>query len=96
MLETRLDLSEPFVRQWRRETSRAWYFLFHALARLQIIDMLLDVNNMQHKPQYIMASEVPLVLYDCQFDGVDWMIDSGMFLLGIARTCMRCAALLLH
>jgi tRNA pseudouridine38/39 synthase len=45
---------------------------------MQVIDELLDVHRTQNKPQFLMASEVPLVLYDCNFDGVDWVVDAGM------------------
>lgn len=43
---------------------------------LQIIDHLLDVQAYT-KPQYHMASEVPLVLFDCEFLGVDWIYEPG-------------------
>ncbi|EGD75420.1 hypothetical protein PTSG_06496 [Salpingoeca rosetta] len=33
---------------------------------------LLNIDECTHKPQYVMASELPLVLYDCKFDGIDW------------------------
>ena len=32
---------------------------------LQIVSSLLDVEGMPRKPQYHIASDVPLVLYDC-------------------------------
>ncbi|CAH1225077.1 PUS3 [Branchiostoma lanceolatum] len=40
-----------------------------------IVDDLLDVDRHPRKPQYHMASELPLVLYDSTFDGVDWIYE---------------------
>ncbi|XP_030064881.1 tRNA pseudouridine(38/39) synthase isoform X1 [Microcaecilia unicolor] len=37
-----------------------------------IIDQLLDVEKNPQKPQYSMAVEFPLVLYNCEFEGVEW------------------------
>ncbi|KAL9317712.1 hypothetical protein ACSQ67_014229 [Phaseolus vulgaris] len=38
-----------------------------------VIDMLLDTTRIVRKPQYIMASEVPLVLQCCEFDDIKFM-----------------------
>eukprot|EP00064_Thunnus_orientalis_P001540 superscaffoldBa00000106_g1543 len=38
----------------------------------EIINQLLDVQNNPRKPQYSMAVDYPLVLYDCNFEGVSW------------------------
>lgn len=38
----------------------------------EVVSRLLDVKANPCKPQYAMASEIPLVLYDCQFEGLDW------------------------
>ncbi|XP_051926812.1 tRNA pseudouridine(38/39) synthase isoform X2 [Hippocampus zosterae] len=38
----------------------------------EIIQSLLDVHNNPRKPQYSMAVDYPLVLYDCRFDGLSW------------------------
>ncbi|XP_061611610.1 tRNA pseudouridine(38/39) synthase [Phyllopteryx taeniolatus] len=38
----------------------------------EIIHSLLDVHKNPRKPQYSMAVDYPLVLYDCQFDGLSW------------------------
>jgi len=43
----------------------------------QIVADLLDVDKHPCKPQYTMASELPLVLFDCQFEEVNWMYDVG-------------------
>ena len=41
-----------------------------------MIDELLNVERNPRRPQYVMASELPLNLFDCQFDDeVDWRYD---------------------
>ena len=35
-----------------------------------IIDRLLDIEEVQEKPNYIMASDKPLILSDCYFEGI--------------------------
>ncbi|XP_072229436.1 tRNA pseudouridine(38/39) synthase [Leuresthes tenuis] len=37
-----------------------------------VIDQLLDVEKNPRKPQYSMAVDYPLVLYDCYFEGLSW------------------------
>ncbi|XP_077998522.1 tRNA pseudouridine(38/39) synthase-like [Glandiceps talaboti] len=39
----------------------------------EIIDDLLDIDNHPCKPQYSMAAEFPLVLYDTHFQGINWI-----------------------
>ncbi|XP_052553171.1 tRNA pseudouridine(38/39) synthase isoform X2 [Tympanuchus pallidicinctus] len=41
----------------------------------EIIDELLDVEKNPRKPQYSMAVEFPLVLYDCEFENIQWHYD---------------------
>ncbi|NXY81778.1 PUS3 synthase, partial [Alcedo cyanopectus] len=41
----------------------------------EIIDELLDVEKNARKPQYSMAVEFPLVLYDCEFQNLRWFYD---------------------
>ncbi|KAM9837566.1 tRNA pseudouridine(38/39) synthase isoform 2-T2 [Aulostomus maculatus] len=41
----------------------------------EIINQLLDVQKNPRKPQYSMAVDYPLVLYECQFDGLSWKQD---------------------
>ncbi|XP_075740321.1 tRNA pseudouridine(38/39) synthase-like isoform X1 [Rhipicephalus microplus] len=43
----------------------------------QVISELLDVAKNPCKPQYAIASELPLVLYDCQFEGLEWQQSSA-------------------
>lgn len=42
------------------------------LEKPEIIEWLLDVSSCPQRPQYNMALEFPLVLYDCVFEGVSW------------------------
>nr|GMD50137.1 tRNA pseudouridine(38/39) synthase isoform X1 [Ipomoea batatas] len=41
-----------------------------------VIDLLLDIERMPRKPQYIMAPEIPLVLQCCEFEGVRFFCSS--------------------
>ncbi|KAM3592151.1 uncharacterized protein V6R79_013818 [Siganus canaliculatus] len=38
----------------------------------EIINQLMDIENNPRKPQYSMAVDYPLVLYDCSFEGLSW------------------------
>ncbi|XP_076826640.1 tRNA pseudouridine(38/39) synthase [Brachyhypopomus gauderio] len=38
----------------------------------EVIDQLLDIENNPRKPQYSMAVDYPLVLYECHFEGLCW------------------------
>lgn len=38
----------------------------------EIVRDLLDIERYPAKPEYAMAHDVPLVLYDCLFDDLDW------------------------
>ncbi|KAL4660508.1 tRNA pseudouridine(38/39) synthase [Arapaima gigas] len=42
------------------------------LEKPDVIDQLLDVEKHPRKPQYSMAVDYPLVLYDCHFEGLNW------------------------
>lgn len=37
-----------------------------------VITDLLDIEKNPQRPQYSMATEIPLNLFDCQFDGLEW------------------------
>ncbi|XP_019451377.1 PREDICTED: tRNA pseudouridine(38/39) synthase-like isoform X2 [Lupinus angustifolius] len=53
-----------------------------------VIDMLLDTNRIPRKPQYIMASEVPLVLQSCEFEDIKFMCSPGEALrVHLANEC---------
>nr|XP_023012293.1 tRNA pseudouridine(38/39) synthase [Leptinotarsa decemlineata] len=40
-----------------------------------VIDELLNVEKNPRKPEYSMASEIPLNLYFCEYDGLNWQYD---------------------
>lgn len=39
----------------------------------EIVKSLLDVDQVSARPEYPMASDLPLMLYDCEFEGIDWI-----------------------
>ncbi|KMQ90739.1 trna pseudouridine synthase 3 [Lasius niger] len=43
----------------------------------EIILKLLDIETCPQKPQYNMAHEVPLNLWYCDYEGVEWFIDKN-------------------
>eukprot|EP01121_Diplochlamys_sp_Union-15-3_P000091 TRINITY_DN1007_c0_g1_i1.p1 TRINITY_DN1007_c0_g1~~TRINITY_DN1007_c0_g1_i1.p1 ORF type:complete len:143 (-),score=21.02 TRINITY_DN1007_c0_g1_i1:124-552(-) len=45
------------------------------LEKPSIISELLDLKKYHHKPTYLMASEIPLVLYECDFDDLEFIYD---------------------
>ncbi|CAI8040965.1 tRNA pseudouridine(38/39) synthase [Geodia barretti] len=48
------------------------FLIGHGLEKPEIIDHMLDIEKCPSKPQYGMASELPLVLYDSVYEGVEW------------------------
>ncbi|KAI8578091.1 hypothetical protein K450DRAFT_248976 [Umbelopsis ramanniana AG] len=51
----------------------------------EVVRDLLDVQKIPSRPEYIMASDLPLVLYDCEFKGLDWQYASdGHTTAGVA------------
>ncbi|XP_072834988.2 tRNA pseudouridine(38/39) synthase [Pogona vitticeps] len=51
------------------------FLIGQRLEKPGIIDELLDIENNPRKPQYSMAVEFPLVLYDCEFENIQWIYD---------------------
>ncbi|KAM8795506.1 tRNA pseudouridine(38/39) synthase [Eudromia elegans] len=51
----------------------------------EIIDELLDVEKNPRKPQYSMAVEFPLVLYECHFEDVPWQYDGAAHAFTVAH-----------
>lgn len=43
------------------------------LEQPEVIDELFDVTRYPKKPQYSMVSEIPLILFDCAFQKINWM-----------------------
>ncbi|GFY51783.1 hypothetical protein TNIN_16801 [Trichonephila inaurata madagascariensis] len=50
-----------------------------------VIEQLLDVENYPRKPQYDIASEIPLVLFDCSYEDVDWVYNEESLKFVIKR-----------
>nr|XP_028563226.1 tRNA pseudouridine(38/39) synthase [Podarcis muralis]XP_028563227.1 tRNA pseudouridine(38/39) synthase [Podarcis muralis] len=84
------ELHNPFQMYLFEVTGQA--FLYHQvrcmmailfligqrMEKPEIIDVLLDVENNPRKPQYSMAVEFPLVLYDCEFENIQWIYDRNV------------------
>ncbi|NXE30348.1 PUS3 synthase, partial [Ardeotis kori] len=51
------------------------FLIGQRMEKPEIIDELLDVEKNPRKPQYSMAVEFPLVLYDCEFENLGWLYD---------------------
>nr|XP_056716350.1 tRNA pseudouridine(38/39) synthase [Euleptes europaea] len=51
------------------------FLIGQRMEKPEIIDELLDIENNPRKPQYSMAVEFPLVLYDCKFENIHWIYD---------------------
>jgi len=50
-------------------------YIGHGLEKPDIIDYLLDIERCPRKPQYNMASEYPLVLFDCTYNNINWIYE---------------------
>ena len=48
------------------------------LENTEVIDWMLDVKQCPRRPQYNMASETPLVLYDCVYEKLSWQHKPGI------------------
>ncbi|KAF7242222.1 tRNA pseudouridine(38/39) synthase [Varanus komodoensis] len=51
------------------------FLIGQRMEKPEIIDELLDIEKNPRKPQYSMAVEFPLVLYDCEFENIQWIYD---------------------
>ena len=54
-------------------------FLFNFSKKKKIVRDLLDLNKYPNRPAFQMASEIPLVLYDCAFEDVVFNYEQGFF-----------------
>ena len=67
-----------------------------------VIDELLDVVKNPRRPQYVMASELPLNLFDCQFscggdgDDIDWNYDEESLAFVVRRFQVHAVSILLQ
>jgi len=70
-------ISKAFLWHQIRCIMAVLYLVGKSLEEPDIIDQLFDVVNHPCKPQYTMASELPLNLYDCVYTDVTWKYDQG-------------------
>ena len=52
---------------------------------INLIKNLLDIEKYPCTPNYQIASELPLVLFDCQFNNIDWIYDQSSLRLTICH-----------
>ncbi|XP_043217807.1 tRNA pseudouridine(38/39) synthase-like [Amphibalanus amphitrite] len=64
------------------------FLVGEGLEEPSVIDQLLDVETNPRKPQYNMASELPLNLFDVEYDSVRWHCDP-VVLRAVAETLQR-------
>lgn len=57
------------------------------LERPDIVDELFNVEKNPCKPQYTMASELPLNLFDCSYDDIVWNYDTGQLITIFISSC---------
>jgi tRNA pseudouridine38/39 synthase len=55
------------------------FLIGQRLEKPEVIDDLLDVQRNPQKPNYPMASEIPLVLWKCDYANLDWIHSSGIY-----------------
>eukprot|EP00111_Clytia_hemisphaerica_P002782 TCONS_00007824-protein len=51
----------------------------------QVIDFLLDIEKCPKRPQYGIASEIPLILYDCTYENINWVYEKDFNDFNIQR-----------
>jgi tRNA pseudouridine38/39 synthase len=62
------------------------------LEKPEVVQQLLDVGANPCKPQYNMAAEEPLLLYDCEFEGLEWQRSAASIqrnLLGLSAMVQK-------
>ncbi|XP_007431105.1 tRNA pseudouridine(38/39) synthase [Python bivittatus] len=61
------------------------FLIGQRMEKPQIIDELFDIETNPRKPQYSMAVEFPLVLYDCEFENIQWIYDHQVQEFNVTR-----------
>lgn len=51
------------------------FLIGQGMEKPEVIDELLNTEKNPQKPQYSMAVEFPLILYDCKFENMKWIYD---------------------
>ena len=55
------------------------FLVGNGLEKPDIIKHMLGIELCPCKPQYGMAPPEPLILYDCQFDTLQWQVDEEAY-----------------
>ena len=55
------------------------FLIGNGLEQPSLIDHMLDMERCPRKPQYGMAAAEPLILYDCEFEGLEWECDQRSY-----------------
>ena len=53
------------------------FLIGQKLEEPEIVQDLLNISKIESRPDYPMASELPLLLYDCEFENIDWVVGKG-------------------
>jgi tRNA pseudouridine38/39 synthase len=61
------------------------FLIGNGLERSEVIDHMLDIEKCPRKPQYGMASEIPLVLYDSVYEGLVWRRNEQNYVKVVSR-----------
>ncbi|KAG8141457.1 hypothetical protein E2320_007080 [Naja naja] len=61
------------------------FLIGQRMEKPEIIDELFDIETNPRKPQYSMAVEFPLVLYDCEFENIQWIYDHQVQEFNVTR-----------
>ncbi|KAK3812320.1 MAG: pseudouridine synthase [Benniella sp.] len=89
------EFSQKESHQFYQMTLRGTAFLWHqvrcmmavlfaignGLEEPEVIPQMMDLKLCPAKPNYDMASELPLVLYDCHFENVEWQYQNEIDLV---------------
>ncbi|XP_065889712.1 tRNA pseudouridine(38/39) synthase-like [Dysidea avara] len=66
---------QAFLRNQVRCMVAILFLVGNRLESPEVMDHMLDIYKCPRKPQYGMASEYPLILYNTGFDNIQWNID---------------------
>eukprot|EP00761_Pharyngomonas_kirbyi_P007569 gb/GECH01007579.1/.p1 GENE.gb/GECH01007579.1/~~gb/GECH01007579.1/.p1 ORF type:complete len:453 (+),score=101.15 gb/GECH01007579.1/:1-1359(+) len=65
---------QAFLWHQVRNMMSVLFMVGQGLEEPEIVQQMLDLSIFERKPQYLMASEEPLVLYDCGYEDLDWQV----------------------
>ncbi len=63
-------------RYWQRQNPNVSISIL-PLRSFKIVDKLLNVPDLVGRPDYAMASELPLVFWEASYDNIEWTYDPG-------------------